>query len=179
MAGFRLDPMATRPVRVASMPFSAPLEPLPGMGFAFQLGVSRRAVCAEIQRVVAEQPELPCSGPRDFRSGVLVYEGQRIVASLILPGNITAHGYELATARPGLGLGHRLLVEWCGRVRRLRMRPPQRITRRALRAWLRAHADLVRQAEARRLSVPRAVSFAVRAGEGEALLAELGGHDGG
>jgi hypothetical protein len=152
-------------------PFACAQLPLDGTPFRYQLALSDRSLARDVVLIRAAQPELPLSGDR--RAGVIVLDGEQIVASLVIPGNLVPQGYRL-WVRPGSvstptyrrqGLAFRALVEWCCQTRRPPVLTGQKITVPAARALLAAHRVVVERAVRAGIPVSRRVVEAVEAEE--------------
>ena len=98
-----------------------------GGGLTCQLAVSDRSSSRDVQATRAEHPELPVSGDR--RSGVIIFDGERIAANFISDGNLYDHAYRTVVAPEyrGRGLAQRAVLEWYKRVRRPRVVSKQRL----------------------------------------------------
>jgi hypothetical protein len=153
-------------------PFSASKLPLSDTPFFYQLALSNRSVAVEVRDLHFAQPEIPLSGDR--RAGVLVFDGEQIVGSLIIQGHIVGEGYKMVV-NPKYrqqGLANRLLVEWCWQTKRRRVLPRQGITLLSAKALLSAHKTVVERAVQAGCPVPKQVLGAVALGRESARIVE-------
>lgn len=173
-AGFRfIKSGPARALSVEVLPFTCPKKPLEGTTFQFQLAISDRSVAENIQAIRKGQPELPRSGDR--RSGVIVFDGNRIIGSLIVPGNLSTQGYKMTVVPEHRqnGLAHKMLVEWCWSTKRVRVLPHQGITVNATKALLSAHKAIVERALSLGMPVSDRVRTAVQSGiEAQEIIKE-------
>jgi hypothetical protein len=154
------------------LPFACERHPLVGTPYEYQLALSDSSVSEDIKFARAASPELPLSGDR--RSGVLVFDGPKIVGSLVIPGNLATHGYKIvvkpapddeARGYRREGLAVRMITEWCWDTKRPRVIPNQGITLYAAKALIAAHRVCVARAVERGLPVPQRVLDAVASGD--------------
>jgi GNAT superfamily N-acetyltransferase len=149
-------------------------KPLPGTDLLYQFAVSDCAVTQDITRIREAQPDLPVSGDR--RSGVLVYDQNKLVGSCVIQGNMYLQGYKMSV-HPDYrrqGIAYRMLLEWCRETKRARELPKQGITLNSAKALLRVHKELIGWALQEGKEVPDRVVQAVEDGqEAERILARL------
>jgi GNAT superfamily N-acetyltransferase len=115
--GFKFwTPPSLKPLPQEVMPFMVcPRTPLEGYdGLEFQLGVSDRSCTKEVRELREAQPDLPTTGPRDTRSGVMVLAGDLIVASYTMEGKRYLQDYRIVVHDDykRKGLATRMLLEW-------------------------------------------------------------------
>lgn len=154
-------------------PFSSPKKLLEGASFSYQLAVSSRSVDPWIQDLHADMAPLgmPISGDR--RSGILIFDADRIIGSFIIEGNLVGNGYKMVVDqdRRQHGLAMRMLVEWCWQTRRHRIRLEQGgITLVSVKALLSAHREVVERATKAGLPVPKRVAEAIAQGQQAAQI---------
>lgn len=120
-----------------------------GTKFHYQLALSDAARNHEVQALRAAYPDVARSGERDMRSGIIVFEGPKIVGSFVLTGHSPTMPYMRLVVAPeyrSKGLATQMLVAWGSRfVRQLDRERPQPIviTTTTARVLLAAHAEIV------------------------------------
>lgn len=171
--GFKFSKTSYITIGIPKMPFRAavPHMPLPDSFFTFQLALGDASVSAEIIGIRNEQRELTRVPGR--RSGVHVYDGERLVASLEIDGMRHTGGYEMFVLPRyrSMGLGAKILTEWCYRTcRPLFEVPRQSITLPSTLALLAAHRNVVLRAQLAGRVVPQRVINAIDCGEEAAQI---------
>jgi hypothetical protein len=153
-------------------PFTCAKKPLEGTAFSYQLAVAERSRSLYLREVRRLHPELPVSG--DERSGVIVFDGDLLIAAMIRPGLNMRHGgrsFVLPTYRR-LGLSRRISAEFRYHIpfspadARLQYTPP------STRSALASHKIVVLRAVQEGKPVPSRVLEAVTAGDEAARLIE-------
>jgi hypothetical protein len=97
--------------------FAGPQHPLTGSEYTYQLCLSKIGKTEESILLSQEHPDIPDSG--DSRSGVLIFDSDKIVASLILSGVDVKQPFKMVVNADyrDQGLAERLLVEWWSSVK--------------------------------------------------------------
>lgn len=121
-------------------PFACPRLPLPGTSFTYQLALSRVGKTEEVQALYLSHRDLPDSG--DYRCGVIFFDGEEIIASLIVSGVNAKQPFKMVV-HPDYrdqDLAERLLVEWWSHVKHTyRESGDQAMTVVAVKVLLKAH----------------------------------------
>lgn len=105
--------LANAPVpSVETRPFPGGKRALPDTNYTYQIALSASAQSMNITARRAAVPGIPASG--DSRSGVLVFNGDKIVGSYILPGDIDGSPHLLAVHANyrNMGLATRMMEQW-------------------------------------------------------------------
>jgi len=169
LAGFTYVPASkTAHLTLDATPFPCPRLPLEGTDFTYQLALSAKSTALDIQALRGQHPELPVSA--DPRSGILVYHGDRVVASLTVPGKSGGYHFFVQDEYRNQRLAFRMLVEWCGQTKRPRALSYQPLTPLSARALLAAHREVVERALAAGKPVPDRVVQAIQEGEETATI---------
>jgi GNAT superfamily N-acetyltransferase len=169
LAGFSYVPSSkTAHLVLDETPFLCPKLPLEGTEFTYQLALSANSKALDIQALRDHHPELPVS--KDPRSGVLVFHGDRVVASLIVPGKAGGYHFVVHPEYRSQRLAFRMLVEWCGQTKRPRALRHQPLTPTSVRALLAAHREVVERALLVGKPVPDHVVQAIRSGKQAASI---------
>jgi GNAT superfamily N-acetyltransferase len=159
MAGYEYITEALgRSSKLETTPFECPRLPLEGTPYTYQIAVSDRSPSIDIRAIARHHPELPRSG--DDRSGVLVLDGDRVIASVMFMKDhpMCVHpDYRLQ------GLASRMFVEWDSRTKRLWV-SPHRITLASAKVLLRSHRKVVERAVEEGKPVPERVIRAIHEG---------------
>lgn len=123
-------------------------------GLTCQLAVSDRSSSRDIQATRREQPELPVSG--DKRSGVIIFDGDRIVANFISDGDMFDHRYRTVVDAEyrRRGLAQRAVLEWYKHVRRPRIVSSQRLSPAGAKVFLSVHSAVYAWASQHGKSLP-------------------------
>lgn len=138
-------------LRLEDVPF-ANVPKLPWFGdnrLSYQLALSDCALNHEVIALREAYPTVPRSGDRDKRSGIIVFDGNRIIGSFILTGHSPTVPYIRLVVAPewgSQGIATRMLVEWGSRfVRQVdsERASPIVITTRTAHILLAAHAEIV------------------------------------
>jgi GNAT superfamily N-acetyltransferase len=146
-------------------PFLCPRLPLEGTEYTYQLAIAESSPSPDI-RLKGQNQDLPRSG--DDRSGVLIFHGDRIIASTVFMAH---HATVVHPDYRGQGLAHRMLFEWESRTKRVAV-AIHRITLATAKVLLRSHREVVERAAAEGKPVPERVIRAVAEGtEAAAILA--------
>lgn len=97
--------------------FDVPKKPLAGTEYEYQLALTSKGRNEEAQLLRSQHADLPDSGT--YRSGVLIFNGDEIIASLILSGVDEDQPFKMVVNPEyrGQDLAERLLVEWWSQVR--------------------------------------------------------------
>jgi len=147
----------TRPnLRVReSTPFKGDKLPLPGApGLTYQFGVGDGSVAVEIVELLQVMPDLERTGDR--RSGVLVFDGERLVGNWTVSGKRT-HPQRALYVDPeyrGRNLGPLMILEWSKRTKRPRKLHAFYINPGSAKALLRCDMALYDWAEAEGKAIP-------------------------
>ena len=151
-------------------PWATPKQPMEGTAFMYQIAVSDCALNFDINSVRRAQPELEVSG--DERSGVQLFVGNDIIASLILHGHRYKSYYHLMVRKDKRGqqLGQRMLQCWHQKTKRALVFAPQILNPAGARSSLAAQIAICRWAAANGKDVPPAVLDELRTGEQEAYM---------
>jgi len=160
-------------VPVEVLPFKSAKISLPGTSYTYQLALADIA-SDTIAELRAARPNLPMSGDR--RTGVLVFDGPKLIASFIVPGETRSALLRLAVHEDyrGAGLAKKMLVQWMKQVPLGVNSGPQLVNIAAIKTWLRAMHEVVDWAVASGKVVPQRVKDAWIAGTEEAeILATL------
>ena len=153
-------------------PFTCAKKPLEGTAFSYQLAVAERSRSLYLREVRRLHPELPVSG--DERSGVIVFDGDLLIAAVIRPGLNMRHGgrtFVLPKYRR-LGLGTRISVELQHHIPFSPAADNTSYTPHSTRSTLNAHKVVVLRAVQEGKPVPSRVLEAVTAGDEAARLIE-------
>jgi GNAT superfamily N-acetyltransferase len=144
------------------------LEAYPGL--TFQLGVSDNSRSDHIIELRKEQPELPVSG--DKRSGVIVHDGDRLVASYVIDGRRPGmkHIMGVEPDYQGRKLGLAMMMEWAKRTKRPRVMERQTMNGRGARAFLAAQVGICRWAVDEGMDVPLKVVDELQSGGEQAII---------
>jgi len=150
---------------LARQPFAGPKRPLEGTPYTYQLGVSDTSVAKDIAPIHGECPHIPLTG--DTRAGVLIYDGDGIIASYIIPGNykqvprwiVVRDGYRKK------GIATRMIEQWHREVPSVMDASRQPINVVAAKTFIKAHTNSVSWAISQGKPVPQRVKDAVAKGE--------------
>lgn len=154
--------------------FKLPKRSLVGTPYLYQLGVSDTSAAEDICIIHKEAPSIAVTGDR--RAGILVYHGNLIVASYIIPGTLTREPRRIIVREKyrKQGLGSRMIEQWYREVPGVLNVPKQPSHIIAVKTFLRAHENVVRWAIANGKNVPQKVKDAIASGKEKAeILAKL------
>lgn len=172
-----LVPVNSRDRSRISLPvasFKLPKLSLVGTSYTYQLGVSANSLSEDMKGILKEFPGIPVTGDR--RSGILIYQGSKIIGSYLIPGSYTKD-FRLIYVHEGFrkqGLGTRMVEQWYREVPRAMSLSKQLVNVMAAKTFLKAHANVVRWAVAEGKDVPQRVQDAVNSGaEAAEILARL------
>lgn len=134
-------------------------------GYSYQLALSDISSSTGIRFLREQQPELPLSGDR--RSGVVIFHGDRIVASAIIEGFTVFSDMKVAVHPDyrGQGLGTRSLLEWFKTVQRHPVLGVRKVTPNGFRAIIKALTDTYAWAVEQGKTVPDKVLREMETGE--------------
>lgn len=143
---------------------------LHGTPYLYQIGVSATSVALDIKPVHEAFPDLPATG--DTRSGVIVYHGNLIIGSYVIPGHVTTNLRRIVVREGyrGQGLATRMVEQWFQEIPGPLNMPRQPINVRAVKAFLKAHKNVVNWAITNGKDVPQNVRDAVASGAQEAEI---------
>ncbi|MCZ6870547.1 MAG: GNAT family N-acetyltransferase [Gammaproteobacteria bacterium] len=164
-AGFtflRVLPAHNR-VTVMGLPWLQRNDPVPGHpGLTYRFGLAHAgAAIGDIAAIRAGQPDLPHTG--DYRSGVLVMQGQAVVASYTIDGRNAKPRHRMAVAEGyrRRGLGSWMMREWGIRTMRPRVLAPQEHNGLGAKTFLAAQIAITEWAIAMGKNVPATVRAAL------------------
>lgn len=151
-------------------PFTSAKQPMEGTAFTYQIAVSDRALNYDIKSIRQAQPELETSG--DGRSGVQLFAGNDVIASLILHGHRYKSYYHLMVRKDKRGqqLGQCMLQCWHRKTKRPLVFAPQILNPAGARSSLAAQIEICRWAVENGKDVHPAVLDELRTGEQEAYM---------
>lgn len=151
-------PTSTANLRQEFRSFKGAKTPLVGTEYTYQLAVTNQGRNEESKMLRAQHADLPDSG--DVRSGVLIFKGTKIIASLILHGGYRKSPFKMVV-NPDFreqGLAERLLVLWWSSVKHTyRTEGRQPMSWVAVGGLLNAYKTVVEKAIADGRAVPQAV----------------------
>ena len=162
-------------VPVEVLPFKSAKISLPGTSYTYQLALAD-IDSDTIAEWRAARPNLPMSGDR--RTGVLVFDGPKLIASYIVPGETRSALRRLAVHEDyrGACLAKKMMIQWIKQIPLVipANSGPQPVNIAAVKTWLRAIHEVVDWAVASGKVVPQRVKDAWIAGTEEAeILATL------
>jgi len=161
-------------VTVEATPFVCAKKRLLGTNFFYQLALSESSLAEDVRAIRQACPTLPLSG--DTRSGVLIFDGNKIIASYLFPGTYTRNERRLAVHPDyrGQGLAKLMVSQWQREVPTVDTIPPQTVNVAAVRTMFSAIKMTLAWAVSSGKVVPQRVRDAWSAGTEEAeILAEL------
>lgn len=153
-------------------PFDTLRKALEGTPYSYQIAVSTTSAKVEIRFVREDCQAFLTSATK--HSGVLVFDGARLIASYILPGN-TSEAEHLLTVDPnyrGQNLAARAVEQWFRETPGVVGLPTQHIHIVAAKAFCKAHRDVTRWAQETGRHVPPEVVEAFRTGEQQRKILE-------
>jgi len=162
----------------ANKPFAGAKRPLDGTPFQYQVALSDKSLSEDVKLLRRERPTLPLSGDR--RAGIILFDGSKIIASYIIPGNLVRQERQLFVHADyrRRGLASRMIEQWMRETPTARNITRQPLNVVAARAFLAAHRALIIWAVAQGKNVPQSVADAVTAGnEANAILARFAAVD--
>ncbi len=145
-------------INLEVQPFNLPKKVLNGTKFTYQLGLSSSSTSSEIKIRRTALPAIPVTG--DTRSGIIIFDGQKIVGSYIIPGNLDNSARQLVvdSAYRGMGIATRMLEQWFREVPSVPALSVQPVNIQAVKTFLKALHNTVNWA----VSVNKPVSQEVK-----------------
>jgi len=156
------------PVAIESIPFTSQKRMLSGTGYQYQCALSNTSMAIDIAPVHEAYPQIDISG--DKRAGIIIFEGNRVIASYIVPGDSTMAERRIFVSEDyrGKGLATRMIEQFMQEIPGIII-PKQRVNLVAVRAFLSGHKNVVNWAIAHGMQVPQKVRDAITNG-GEAAM---------
>jgi GNAT superfamily N-acetyltransferase len=163
---------AAAAIPAQTLPFACEKKPLEGTAFSYQIAVAEKSRSVFMRAIRDAQPELPTSG--DKRSGMLVFDGDTLIASNIYPAGPhmrTGSALFVQQEYRGRGIAHKIEAEFIWHVKRCTGYANQYTLPTTL-SMLAAHKAVVLRAVQEGMPVPEHVLAAVTEGaEAASMLA--------
>lgn len=157
-----------------TQPFDTALKPLEGTPYSYQIAVSTTSAEVETRFIREDCQAFLTSSTK--HSGILAFDGDRIIASYLMPGNRSEVEHLLAVhpAYRGKNLAARIIEQWFRETPGVVGIPNQPIHIVAAKAFCKAHRDVTRWAQETGRPIPPEVVEAFRTGEQQRkLLADI------
>lgn len=161
-------------VTLEVLPFKTNKKPLEGTSYTYQLALSDSSVSHDAQQLHKARPRLPLSGDR--RCGILVFDGQKIVASYVIPGHSEHAPRRVIVHRDyrGQKLAQKMLEQWYKEVPTIVGASKQPINVAAIKTFLAAIKNVVAWAATKDLTMDPQVRDAWASGaEAAEIIAKV------
>lgn len=150
-------------------PFSITENKLLFDNFTFQFGISDKSMSEDIKNIRKEQLDLPLSG--DKRSGIIAFDNEKIIGSLIIEGNSVKDSTKIAVLKEyrNKGISVALLTEWYWLTKRPVIMPSQGINIISAKTIINSYKNIIDRAKKENKDIPLNVLNSLESEENKKL----------